>query len=174
MYIKDLPDWLPENKYSSIHLHLLVQKTSMHKYTSRVCKNILVKYTEIYKTFPKWYTSQVHELHVHTKYFEVLHVTYLVFLRLQCFNSASSSFHCLQELGILFLSLLQGDFLRLNCTLSLFKLLHVRERRGGGGRGGRKGGREEGREEGSEGRNGKEGREKRKGEKDEGKKREGV
>ena len=94
-------------------------------------------------------------------HFEVLHVTYLVFLRLQCFNSASSSFHCLQQFGILFLSLLQGDFLRLNCTLSLFKLLHVKERRGGG-------------EEGSEGRNGKEGREKRKGEKDEGKKREGV
>ena len=67
MYIKDLPDWLPENKYSSTHLHLLVQKTSMHKYTSRVCKYILVKYTEICKTFPTWYTSQAHELHVHTK-----------------------------------------------------------------------------------------------------------
>ena len=58
MYIKDLPDWLPENKYSSTHVHLLVQKTSMHKYTSRVYRNILVKYTEICKTFPTWYTSQ--------------------------------------------------------------------------------------------------------------------
>ena len=108
----------------------------MQKYTSRVhenilVKNILVKYTEIRKTL-KWYTSQVYELDVHTPFeVQVLHVTYLVFLRLQCFNPASSSFHGLQELGILFLSLLQGDFLSLNCTLSFFKLLGERRRKGG-------------------------------------------
>ena len=54
--------------------------------------------------------------------------TYLVFLGLQCFNPAPSSFHCLQEFGILFLSLLQGGFLSLNCTLSLFKLLGERRK----------------------------------------------
>ena len=81
-------------------------------------------------------TSQVNELLNKSPYSEVLHVTHLVFLRLERFNPGPSSLHRLQEFGILFLTLLQGSFLRLNFTLSFFKLLRD----------------EEGREEGREGR----------------------